>query len=341
MRKEVVLWSCAALLILGSMSRGEERPYIGTSLDSTPLPRLLTKHLGLDSGQGIRIINIVIGSPADRAGLERDDIICAFQGQKILHVEQIINAVHEAGVGGEVSLDVIHLGQRKTVQVKQEQVRAEVQWKYPPEPEAVVSWRPGKIFKIGPDGRGWMEMPFDKVPDISVDAKRLFKELHTYHHVTDGESYTITIEGDPADKDSRLVVQAGAAEYSTTVDKLDALPEKYRNPAKDAVESARKNSEEQGSISGRLRLPEMPRPDVYLKYFNDAIPRPDMEHLSQQKDLALEKLQEQMEHLQQRIRELEKSNREALDRLLDRKDTKKGQSADPAKPAPSESKPSI
>jgi hypothetical protein len=342
MRKEVVLWSCAALLILGSMSRAQdERPYLGLSMDSAPLPALLTKHLRLDAGQGIRVNNIVSGSPADKAGLERDDLIVALQGQKATDLEQLTEAVHKAGVGTEISLDMIHLGQPKTVRLKTEPVRAEVQWKYTAEAEVALSWRPGKLFKSGPNGQGWIEMSFDNIPDVNVDVKKFFKEIHAYHHVTDGEQYTITIEGDPADKDSRIVVHAGAKEYGTPVDKIDALPEKYREPAREALDNARKSSKEQDSIGSKIRLPELPGPDVYLKYFNDAVPRPDLDRLSQQKDMALEKLEGQIERLQQQMRAMEERNREMLDRLLEKKETKKNKNPDPEKATPSESKPSI
>ena len=97
MRREVVLWSCVTVLILGSMAWAQEqRPYLGVNLDSAPLPELLTKHLRLDPGQGIRINNIMADSPADKAGLDRDDIVAAFDGQKVTGQEQFITAVRKA-----------------------------------------------------------------------------------------------------------------------------------------------------------------------------------------------------------------------------------------------------
>ena len=57
------------LLTLNAPASGrEERPYIGVMLDTSPLPELLTKHLELPSGRGIRVSNVVVDSPADRAG---------------------------------------------------------------------------------------------------------------------------------------------------------------------------------------------------------------------------------------------------------------------------------
>jgi len=342
MRKEVVLWSCVALMVFGSMSlAGDQRPYVGVSLDSTPLPALLAKHLRLDPGQGIRITNIMIDGPADKARLERDDILVAFQGQKVTSIEQFVGAVRKAGAGAQVSLEVIHLGQRQTVPLKLEPVPEpepkSVPWKYPPEPDAVTSWRPGKIFKIGPDGQEMLEIPFDKIPEISIELKQLLKDSYTYHHVTGGEAYTITIEGDPTKEDSRLIIHAGDKEYSTTLGALDSLPEKYRGPAREAVEDSRTSVEKDVRIR-RFQLPEAFGPEARRKFFQ-SIPRPEMERLSEQKNIALERLQGQMERLQQRMKELEAQNREMLDKLLQKSETKKSKSEEPQTPAPSESKP--
>jgi len=341
MRKEVVFWSCAALLLFGSMSlAGQPRPYIGVSLDEEPLPELLTKHLRLDPGQGVRINNIMTGSPADKAGLERDDLIVAFQGKKVTQREQFISAVRQMGVGAEVTVEVIHLGERKTVQPKLGAAPETVQWKYPPEPDVVMSWRPGKIFKIGPDGRDMIEIPFDKIPDGNLDVKSFLKQSYTYHHTTDGEDYTITIEGDPADKDSRVIVHAGDKEYSTSAGDLEALPETYRGPAKEALEDARTSLKTNIRIRG-FQLPEAFGPEARRKFFQ-SIPRPDMERLSEQKDRALERLQEQMERLQQRMKEMEEYNRQMLDKLLRRNESQSA-SPEPQKAAPTETteKPAI
>ena len=334
MKKAIVL-SCLALLVLGSVSQaGTQRPYMGVRLDPAPLPELLTKHLGLDAGQGIRISNVNVGSPADRAGLERDDIIVAFQDEEVTSLEEFVDAVRNAGVETEVSLEVIHLGQSKTLQFELGPMPKDVEWEYPPEPEVVTSWQPGKFFKIGPEGQEWVEIPLDRMPEFDLDVKKFFKETYTYHHSTDSEQYTITIEGNPNDEDTEVIVQAGDAEYRASVNEIDSLPEKYRGPARKAVEDARKAFRTRTRFRHTLRLPEPPRPDFY-QYFR-AIPRLDMERWSEQKDQAFDKLQEQIEHLQKRMKELEEHNREMLDKLLEKWDTRKDKGEKPENPAPPE-----
>lgn len=332
MRNRSVIVGVLILLAIGSASFAEEtQPYIGVSLDATALPELLVKHLRLESGQGVRINNVMRGSPADEAGLERDDIIVVFQGNPVMAVERFVDAVRSAGVGTEVSLQVIHLGQRKDLLIELKPRGELTEWKYPPEPQAMTSWRPGKVFKIGPGGREWIEVPFNNMPELDLDMESFFQELHTFHHQTDGEEYTITIEGDPAEEDARVVVKAGETEYGTTVSDLDKLPEKYRGPAREDIENARRSVTKDVVTSRRFRLPGPPRPDV--RRFFESIPRPDMERWSEQKDRALQKLQEQMERLQKQMGDMEQRNREMLNRLLEKGESKKTEKPEPEEPA--------
>ena len=134
-----------ALLLAGTAFTAEpdnSHPYLGVLLDMSPLPELLTKHLGLSPGQGVRIRNIQINSPAEEVGLERDDIIIRIQDKDIYKYESVVFAVQEASVGEEISIDIIHLGQRKTMKIELEASKGEPEWKFPPEPELEQSWRP-------------------------------------------------------------------------------------------------------------------------------------------------------------------------------------------------------
>ena len=331
---------CLMLLAVGPMAQAEaEGPYLGVRLDSEPLPALLTRHLGLDKGQGIRIQNVSVGSPADEAGLERDDIILGFQGEDVTDVERFVQGVRQAGIGATVSLEILHLGRRQVLEIELEPLKADVEWKHPPEPEIVTSWRPGKFFRIGPDGQDWIEIPFDKMPEFNVDVKDFFRERHTYQHAEDGEAFTITIEGDPNDEDTIIIVRKGQTEHSTTVKDVDALPEAYRKPVHDALDNARHSAKHTFRMKG-FSLPKPPKLDIRGRYFQDmTVPRLDVDRWSEKKDRAFEELREQMERLQKRMGELEVRHREMLDRLLEKpnegsEETEKSQ--DRAAPPPTD-----
>ncbi|MHC4520797.1 MAG: PDZ domain-containing protein, partial [Planctomycetota bacterium] len=286
------------VFVLGTVASAQaERPYIGVRLDPAPLPGLVVTHLKLKPEQGIRIRNVNVSSPADKIGLERDDIIVRFQGEDVTDLDRFVDAVKDAGIGTEVSLHVIHEGERKVLEFQLEPLEGDLKWKYPLEPEAVTSWQPGRFFKVGPEGQNWTTFQIDELPDVDVEVKKFFNQRHVYRHSTDGEDYTITIEGDPRDESSQITVQSGDTKHSTKVGELDALPQKYREAAEDAVEGAKKSSR------GRVRmkqfsLPKPPEPEVYRQYMREfKIPRLDVQPWSQKKDEMLEKLQKQMERL--------------------------------------------
>ena len=134
----VLVWAGTGLA--GDTDTDDARPYIGVMLDAASLPDLLVKHLGLEAGQGIRIANIHRDSPADKAGLERDDIIIGFEGGRVDDRQQFVDNVRKAGIGTEVSLEIIHLGKRQTVTLTLEGLKGDFDFKYPPEPEVVQSW---------------------------------------------------------------------------------------------------------------------------------------------------------------------------------------------------------
>jgi hypothetical protein len=313
----------------GAQSR-DERPFIGLQLQ--PVPDLLVKHLRLEPGQGALISNVAKATPADRVGLERDDVVIGFRGEPIEGSEEFVRAVRATEVGTEVSLEVIQRGRRKTVTFEMESLGGAPEWKYESEPAPVLSWRPGRLYKIGPEGQEWVEIPFDGLPQMDLDVPRFFEEVHTYHHVTDGEQYTVTIRGNPSDEGSEVVVESGDAEHRTTVGRIDSLPARYREAAEKAVRQARRRGDDTGSTQPRFHLPEPPNPDIYRRYL-ERLPRPNLERWSQRRDRAIERIESQMEQLRQQMKELEQRNHELLDRLLDR-DARDEESQEAEGPAP-------
>jgi hypothetical protein len=310
---------CAGTGLADDTDPNDERPYIGVMLDPMPLPDLFIKHLGLEPGQGIRIANIHRGSPADKAGLERDDIIIGFEGNDVDDHQQFVENVRKAGTGTEVSLEIIHLGKRKTVTLKLEGLKHDFDMKYPPEPQAVQSWRPGKIFRLRPGDEDWMEVFKDNVfgdkmpSDFDVNIKKFFKELYTYKHSSDGEDYTITIKGNPNDVESTITVVAGENEYKTTLKELDKLPEKYQKPAEQDIKDARKAAKTRkfdeffGPRYGQKPFDWKPYIDKMRPYINPPIER------FGSSDEMFDAIKKQMKELQQRLDKLEKWHKDTFD----------------------------
>jgi hypothetical protein len=294
------------------------RPFMGLLLDPAPLPELLTKHLGLSPGQGIRIRNVQRRGSADEAGLERDDIIIGFEDDEVDDNERFVDAVREAGVGAEVSLQIIHLGKRKTVEIKLRAFDGEFDWKYPREPEAVQSWRPGRFFRLKPGEEDWEEMFKDGVPpDVDVDIRKLFfDQVRIYHFSLD---CVVTVKGDPYDEDTVITVRIGDEEYTSTVKSVDKLPKKFRQAAEDALERARKSPAKLNRFNRRIAtdvLPWLTR--EWREYFDNLGPRsynpmPNIP-LPNRKEM-FDKLQKQMQDLRKRLEEQEQRYRKRLEKL--------------------------
>lgn len=299
----VLVWSGIGLAT--DTDSTDEHPYIGVMLDPAPLPDLLVKHLNLEPGQGIRIANISRNSPADKAGLERDDIIIGFEGKNVDDNKQFVDDVHKAGIGTEVSLEVIHLGKHKTVTLKLEGIKGDFDLKYPPEPQIEQSWRPGKIFRLRPGDDDWKEVFRDNIPsDFDVNIKKFFNEIYTYKH-SDGEDYTITIKGNPNDVESTITVEVGDNTYKTTLKEIDKLPEKYQKPAEQAIKDARKASKSR-KFYQHFETPSFDWPSYFDKI------RPDFKAPNMSfgpPDEMFDSIKRQMKELQQRLDKLEKQQK--------------------------------
>lgn len=316
---------------------GQNRAYLGVMLDTAPLPDLLIKHLGLSPDQGIRIRNVSRNSPADKAGLQRDDIIIGFQGKDVTDRQEFVDSVGKTSVDTEVSLEIIHLGKRKNIRLKLERFEGEPGWKYPPEPEIVQSWQPGRLFQLRPGDEDWIQVPFG---DVEANIKKFFKGLYCYHHFEDGESYTVIIEGNPNDEDTTITVRIDDTEYKTTVKQIDKLPEKYRATAKQDLKNARE--------AYKLKMYQtFPVPEAWQRYFGQELPPHLWKYYQPEKgknyyedmqpylppfaprDRTFDKVEKKMQQLQQRMEELEKRYEELLDRFSDemsRRDSEKHKS---------------
>ncbi|MBN2589219.1 MAG: PDZ domain-containing protein [Sedimentisphaerales bacterium] len=286
----------------------DNRPVIGIILDTTPLPELLIKHLGLKSGQGIRISNIKKGSSAEEQGLDRDDIVIAIQGKDLFDRKTLTNTVRQAGVGAEISMEVIHLGQRKTINLKLKPSNNATGWKYQDEPQIEKSFLPGRIYRIGPGDEGWTQILGEQIPDdIKSSINTVFNEMYSSTSFIDGKMYSVTIKGSPKDNDSKITVKIDNDKYETTIGKLDELPSEYQEAAKNAIEKAKQKETTQipmffddtgGNIMPRLNLdsPSINTPNTSSNPF-------------------FQRMEEQMRLMQGRFRELEQSHQKLLEHL--------------------------
>lgn len=105
------------------------RPYLG--IRYIPVTADLAKKNNLSVDYGALIIRgqnqgelaIVPGGPADKAGLEENDIILEINGQKIDESHSLVNQIAKYNPGDKLKLKVLHDGQEKTVEVTLEEYK--------------------------------------------------------------------------------------------------------------------------------------------------------------------------------------------------------------------------
>jgi serine protease Do len=91
-----------------------EHPYIGVSYQ--PVDQQIAGALNLTTTQGVVVMQVESGSPAERAGLQQNDVITAINGQTIDQNHPLVSVLFTHKPGETVTLTVVRNG--KQMQVK-------------------------------------------------------------------------------------------------------------------------------------------------------------------------------------------------------------------------------
>ncbi len=78
----------------------------------------LASSLGLDEDEGALVSDVTAGSPADKAGIKRGDVIVEFDGKKIDDISDLTTLAAVTSPGTEVDVKLIQDGKRKDLKVK-------------------------------------------------------------------------------------------------------------------------------------------------------------------------------------------------------------------------------
>lgn len=84
-----------------------------------PLPPILTSHLPevIGKGRGILISEVTKSSPADKAGLQKNDVLIRYDDQDLYAPEQLVKRVKNDEPGSEVELEYVRAGKIASVKV--------------------------------------------------------------------------------------------------------------------------------------------------------------------------------------------------------------------------------
>jgi S1-C subfamily serine protease len=89
------------------------RAYLGIAGGSRPIPPRVAAQLG--RGQAIEVVEVVTGSPAERAGVRAEDLIVALDGDALRDVGDLQRRMTAEAIGRELRLDVVRGGEPRTL----------------------------------------------------------------------------------------------------------------------------------------------------------------------------------------------------------------------------------
>jgi serine protease Do len=91
------------------------RGWLGVAIQ--PLTPELARSFGLETPTGAVVTAVTDGSPADKAGLKRGDVITKYDNRAVARASDLPRAVAETPVGRAVPLEIVRDGAHKTVTV--------------------------------------------------------------------------------------------------------------------------------------------------------------------------------------------------------------------------------
>lgn len=150
--------------------------WIGVRVSS--VPKALASHL---DREGLMIADVAEDSPADRAGLQRYDVVVSFNGKSIDGMDDLLNAIGEAGADNQVPMVVIRASQEQTLEIApiKREAAAAPKFKYAEEEAEDVSLSAkyfGHRLKTGPHGP-WIFESLGRMHHLPDDLEDLLDDI--------------------------------------------------------------------------------------------------------------------------------------------------------------------
>jgi len=94
-----------------------KRSYIGVAGQNVPLHRRLVRFYNLPVENGILILSVEKKSPAERAGLHKEDVIISFSDQPISSIDDLHRLLTEEQVGVKLPLSIIRRSEKMVLDI--------------------------------------------------------------------------------------------------------------------------------------------------------------------------------------------------------------------------------
>lgn len=308
-RNTALLLSLFSVVFLTGMAASSEDNWSGTpwiGVYTQPIDPDLKEAFELERTDGILIVDVMEDSPAEKAGLERKDIIIKFNGAPIDGSEPLADFVKKTKPGDKVPVIFIRAGQEKDA--------------------TIVIGRRGEAedetFDVAIAPRGGGRKSYSRVfssdsePYIGVMIQNLNDQLGQYFGVTGGEGILVTevMEDSPAEKAGLKagdVIISADGEKLATSDELQELISGKKKGDRLSVGYLRKGSKMEATVevdedkTGRhaFTTPNIQMPQTPMFRFHGS------DDNEEEDEAEMDALEEKIERLERRIAELEKKSK--------------------------------
>lgn len=104
---------------IDELARGESprRPRLGVALAPPRVARRLRRAVGLPEREGLLVHAVESGGPADRAGIQRGDLVVSIGGSPVGSIDDLAASLEERDAGGSVELGIVRGVEERSVAV--------------------------------------------------------------------------------------------------------------------------------------------------------------------------------------------------------------------------------
>jgi S1-C subfamily serine protease len=89
------------------------RAVLGIEGQQTVVPRHIARYAGIDQAQGVRVIKVIAGGPADRAGIRSGDLILAIDNAPVQGIDDLLRVLNHERVGQEAKVALLRKGEKR------------------------------------------------------------------------------------------------------------------------------------------------------------------------------------------------------------------------------------
>jgi len=92
-----------------------ERPYLGLAMQAVALPESLRTKLNLMPNEGLLVVHVEAGSPAEKGGVLLGDLLIELDGKTVADTDALQEVLHSRKVGESVAVKLVRGGSLVTV----------------------------------------------------------------------------------------------------------------------------------------------------------------------------------------------------------------------------------